>query len=65
MAPGEACGEWMGWSLGGRGVGGTMQKRRQPGEVGPGLTQRSKYVFVLSIIPFCLQLEDVEWEDWE
>lgn len=35
------------------------------GELGLGLTQRSKYVFVLSIIPSHLQLEDVEWEDWE
>lgn len=35
------------------------------GSVGLGLTQRSKYMFVLSIIPSLLQLEDVEWEDWE
>lgn len=48
------------------GVGGkAIQKWRQQGELGLGLTQRSKYVFVLSIIPSHLQLEDVEWEDWE
>lgn len=48
------------------GVGGkAIQKWRQQGELGLGLTQTSKYVFVLSIIPSHLQLEDVEWEDWE
>lgn len=39
----------------------------QRGSLGLDLTQRSKYVFVLSIISIVppLQLEDVEWEDWD
>lgn len=39
----------------------------QQGSLGLDLTQRSKYVFVLSIISIVppLQLEDVEWEDWD
>lgn len=39
----------------------------QRGSLDLDLTQRSKYVFVLSIISIVapLQLEDVEWEDWD
>lgn len=56
----------MGWSLqGGVLRGGLCRNGGSKGRLGLGLTQRSKYVFVLSIMPFCLQLEDVEWEDWE
>lgn len=45
--------------------GGLSENGGSKGSLGLGLTQRSKYVFVLSIIPSYLQLEDVEWEDWE
>ena len=45
--------------------GGLSGNGGSKGRLGPGLTQRSKYVFVLSVIPSCPQLEDVEWEDWE
>lgn len=41
------------------------EKGGSKGTLGLGLTYRSKLVFVLSIIPSHLQLEDVEWEDWE